>query len=130
MKTIELDLRPERFAVVKLKRESEIPWWVETSAFFSVTRSDEGLSVVCDEASVPRSAEAHGGLRCLAVRGPLGFSEVGVLSALSRPLAEAGISIFTVSSFETDYVFVPDDAVELAVKALRAEGHIVLREGE
>lgn len=124
-RAIELDLRPERFAVVGLDRADDIPWWVESSVFFSVTRTAAELSIVCDEAAVPRAAKVHGALRCLAVRGPLGLSEVGVISALARPLAEAAISIFTISTFDTDYLFVPEDAVERAVEALTAEGHVV-----
>lgn len=124
-KTIELDLHPERFAIVRLDRDADIPWWVESSVFFSVTRTASELSIVCDETAVPRSDKAHGGLRCLAVRGPLALSEVGIISALTRPLADAGISIFSVSSFDTDYLFVPDDALERAVEALEAAGHVV-----
>jgi len=127
MRTLELDLRPERFAVIRLARDAEIPWWVESSAFFSVTRTDSEVSIVCDETAVPHADESRGGLRCLAVRGPLGFSEVGVLSSLARPLAEAEISIFTISSFATDYVFVSDDVVEKAVGALEAAGHVIKR---
>lgn len=125
MRTVALDLRAERFAVVKLERDAEIPWWVESSAFFSVTRTEAELSIVCDETSVPHSEEARKGFRCLAVHGPLGFSEVGILSSVARPLAEAGISIFTVSSFDTDYVFVSDEVVERAVDVLREAGHRV-----
>ena len=122
---LELDLRPERFAVVRLARGADIPWWVESSTFFSVTRAENELSIICDETAVPKAGNAVGGLRCLAVRGPLGFSEVGILSSLARPLADAHIGIFTISSFDTDYIFVEDDSVERAVTVLSEAGHVV-----
>lgn len=127
-KILELDLSPERFALVKLLPDEDIPWWVESSAFFSVTRTTSELSIVCDEKAIPRSDQTHAGLRCLAVRGPLDLSEVGVIASLSRPLAEAGISIFSISSFDTDYIFVPQGAVGRAVEALEAAGHVVHRD--
>lgn len=128
MRKLELDLRRERFAVVSLERSADIPWWVETSEFFSVTRTDTELSIVCDEAALPKSAGGVGGLRCIAVRGPLGLDEVGILSSLARPLAEAKIGIFTISSFDTDYVFVEDRTVAKAVEVLRDAGHTVHEE--
>ncbi|MGD2045757.1 MAG: ACT domain-containing protein [Gemmatimonadota bacterium] len=125
MRAVELDLRPERFAVVKLERGAEIPWWVESSVFFSVTRTESELSIVCDETALPHSEKALRGFRCFSVRGPLGFDEVGILSSVAHPLAESGISIFTVSSFDTDYVFVADVVVDQAVRVLREAGHTV-----
>lgn len=125
MRAVDLELRPERFAVVKLERGAEIPWWVESSAFFSVTRIEAELSIVCDETAVPHSEKAQKGFRCFAVHGPLGFDEVGILSAVAHPLAEAGISIFTVSSYDTDYVFVADETVDEALRVLSAAGHSV-----
>lgn len=125
MRTVELDLRPERFAVVALERSSEIPWWVESSAFFSVTRTETELSIVCDETAVPHSEKAQKGMRCFTVRGPFDFSEVGIVSSVARPLAEAGISIFTVSSFDTDHVFVANEVVAEAIRVLQEAGHVV-----
>jgi hypothetical protein len=91
--------------------------------FFSVTRTPAELSAVCDVAVVPTGVKAEGPWLVLAVRGPLDFDVIGVLSALSAPLATAGISIFAVSTYDTDYLLVRDHELDRAVRALREAGH-------
>jgi len=91
--------------------------------FFSVTRTPTELSVVCDVASVPSDVKADAPWSALAVRGPLNLNMTGVLAALATPLATAGISIFVVSTFDTDYVLVRSHDTDRAVRVLRAAGH-------
>ena len=122
---LRLDLRPERFAVTRLEAGAPVPDWASVSAFASITRTANELSVVCVESSVPNAPPARRGLRCLSVRGPLDFAQVGVLAALARPLAEAGVSIFVVSTFDTDHLFVPDESLDVALESLRRAGHVV-----
>ena len=93
--------------------------------FFSVTRTPAELSAVCDVAALPSGVKAEGPWLMFAVRGPLDFSLTGVLAGLATPLATAGISIFAVSTYDTDYVLVRSDDLEHAVHALRAAGHNV-----
>lgn len=97
--------------------------------FFSVTRTPAELSAVCDVAVVPSSVKAEGPWRALAVRGPLNFNMTGVLAALTAPLASAGISIFAISTFDTDYLLVRDRELDRAVRALREAGHNVSESG-
>lgn len=124
---LDLDLRPESYAVVRLDPDADVPAWGLPSGFHSVTRTPDELSIVCTESAVPAAIHAHRGLRCLAVRGPLDLSEVGVLEALARPLAAAGISVFVISTHNTDYLFLPDGPVARAIDALEVEGHAVHR---
>jgi hypothetical protein len=93
--------------------------------FFSVTRTPAELSAVCDVAVVPSGVKAEGPWRVLAVRGPLDFNITGVLAALAAPLATAGISIFAVSTYDTDYLLVRDGELDRAVRALREAGHTI-----
>ncbi len=102
-----------------------MPAWAQSSAFVSVTRTPGELSVVCHEGVLPSSVEAERGFRCLGVRGPLGFSGTGILESLARPLAEADISIFALSTYDTDYLLVAAESLERAVRALAEAGHIV-----
>ena len=96
------------------------------SGFCSVTRTLDELSVVCLEDIVPEGVRCEKGWRALKLEGPFEFSEVGVLASVAGPLAEAGVSIFAVSTFDTDYVLVKDEQLESAVGALREWSHEVL----
>jgi len=91
----------------------------------SITRRTGELSVVCREARVPADVRAERGWRALEVEGPLAFEEVGVLHALTGPLARAAVSLFAMSTFDTDLLLVREETLERAVEALRAAGHQV-----
>ena len=82
--------------------------------------------MVCPEEVVPEDVRSEGGWLALKLEGPFEFSEVGVLASVTAPLAEAGVGIFAVSTFDTDYVLVKEDHLASAVAALRGRGHEVL----
>lgn len=121
----DLALLPGRLAVYQLSAEDAIPEWSAGSSFFSITRSAGELSVVCAEGLAPEGAKCEGGWRIFQVAGPLDFSMTGVLAAIASPLSEAGVSIFAISTFDTDYVMVKEDQLAIAIDALRAAGHTV-----
>jgi hypothetical protein len=120
----ELRVLPGRYAVCRLDADGVAP-----AAFFSVTRTADELSVVCAEEVAPEGAKCERGWRILQVAGPLEFSLTGVLAAIAMPLAKSGVSIFAISTFDTDYVLVKEEALERAVEALRGAGHRVLSTG-
>ena len=120
-----LSVLPEEFGVCRLDGSAEIPAWALGHPFFSITRTPEELSIVCPAASIPREIPAERGWRCLKVRGPLDFGETGILLSLAEPLAEAGISIFAVSTYDTDYLLVKQRDLPEAIEALRSVGHRV-----
>lgn len=124
-----LALLPDLFAVCRLQPESPLPDWV-AGAFFSVTRTADELSMVCLQTLVPAGVQAERDWRCLKVLGPLDFSLVGVLASLSTALAEARVSLFAVSTFDTDYLLVKSAALEPAVEALRRAGHLINHQPE
>ena len=113
------------FAVCKLPPGSAIPAWATAGDVFSVTRTVEELSVVCRQELVPDGTQAEVGWRCLRVAGAMPFTLVGVLASLTGPVASAGVGIFVVSTFDTDYLFVKDAEFQAAVAALRGAGHSV-----
>ena len=92
-------------------------------AFYSVTRTPAELSAVCDVAAIPSGVKADGPWTVLAVRGPLDLTLTGVLAGIATPLATAGISIFAVSSYDTDHVLVRNRDIDRAVRVLRDAGH-------
>ena len=93
-----------------------------------MTHTAEELSVVCREAETPGDVRRDTGWRCMKVEGPLDFSETGILSALARPLALARISIFALSTFDTDWLLVREVDLADAVRALQQAGHEISTE--
>ena len=93
---------PEKLAVVRLGPGAEVPSWAESSSLFSITATALETSVVCAMRSVPKRARQEGPFTAFAVEGPLDFALTRVLVALLQPLADAGISVFAVSTFDTD----------------------------
>jgi hypothetical protein len=125
VRAFELVLVPGRFAICRLASQAPIPPELAAAPFVSITRTADELSIVCAEEHVPATARCEAGWRCLAVKGPLAFTQVGVLAALAGPLAEAGIPILAISTFDTDYLLVQEPRLADAVVALRAAGHLV-----
>lgn len=117
-----LDPLDGRYAVARLAADAPEPGWVRGD-IVSVTRTRDELSIACAESAVPDDVQAERGFRCLRVEGPIDFSATGILDSLLQPLAYAGISIFAVSTYDTDYIFVPDGDLDRALGALRAAGH-------
>ena len=115
----------ELYAIVRLEPDAPFPEWARSGHFWSVTRSDSELSVVCSQDAVPAGTSAERGFVAFEVAGPLDFSLTGVVSSLVAPLADAAISIFVLSTFETDYLLVRERDHERAVEALTLAGHSV-----
>jgi hypothetical protein len=115
---------PGVWAVVRLVADQPLPPWAQQSTdFVSITRTRDELSIVCVDGAVPQTAVAERGLALLRVEGPLNLGEVGVLSSFAAPLAAAGISLFTISTFDTDYILVKAERLDDACAALAAAGH-------
>ena len=124
--TLDLQVLPGTHAVCRLGPEEPIPAWaLAPGGFASFTRTREELSVLCEDRRVPEGIPAERGFRILKVRGPLDFVLTGVLASLADPLATAGISLFAVSTFDTDYVLVRAGKLAEAIAVLRAAGHRV-----
>jgi hypothetical protein len=113
------------FAVCRLEPDAPIPPWATAGNFFSITRTGDELSVVCPQEVVPEGVKCERGWRCLRVAGTIPFSVVGVLASLTAPVADAGISVFAISTFDTDYLLVKEKDLAVAMDALRGFGHVV-----
>jgi hypothetical protein len=124
---MKLLLLPGPFAVCQLDPNAPLPAWatLTSSRFVSITRTAHELSIVCAQEDVPDDVQRADNWRCLMVEGPLDFSLTGVLSALLAPLAKAGVSIFALSTYDTDYLLVRAAQLDLAIQALSAAGHPV-----
>jgi hypothetical protein len=123
---LELQALSARFAVVRLPAGAGLPWWAARGGeFLSLTRTPSETSVVCEEQFVPAESQAEHGFRALRVKGPLAFHLTGILATLAAPLSDAGVPIFVVSTFDTDYVLVRERNFGTAVATLKQAGHSV-----
>lgn len=126
-----LRVHPARFAVWRLSPDDTESWLASAEApkveggFFSVTRTSAETSIVSIESAVPAGVPAERGMRALEVEGPLDFSLTGILAGLSATLAEAEVPIFAISTYDTDYLLIRDELLDLAIKALGAAGYRV-----
>ena len=123
---MKLEQFPETLAVVRLAPGAEIPTWAESSSLFSITATARETSLVCARRSVPKKAQQAGPFTAFAVEGPLDFSLTGILATLLQPLADAEISVFTISTFDTDWILVAVGDAERAAEEWRRRGHDVV----
>jgi len=120
-----LTLLAERFTLHRLGPNAEVPASVFKSPFFAITRTDDELSLVLPEGVKFESEKSETGWACFKVEGPLEFGLVGVLAGISSVLAQAGVPIFALSTFDTDYILVKREQVEVACEALTSAGYQV-----
>lgn len=105
--------------ICRLEKNLPIPAWaLANSQFISVTATPEEISIVCDESVVPPDVKAVKGWRAFKVEGQLDLSMTGIVASLTAPLADAGISVFTLSTYDTDYLLVKSEKFEEAVSVL------------
>ena len=114
---------PEKLAVCQLAPGTPVPAWAVGPGFFCVTQTPDELSIVCEESRVPAGVRVEKNWVALKLEGPFPFAMTGVLSSFLEPLAEAGISIFAVATFDTDYVLLNREKLESALAVLDAAGH-------
>jgi hypothetical protein len=124
---MKLTVMKNTYAICKLDSDSPIPTWVHAShGFASMTYTQEELSIICEDAYIPPDIKQERGWRIIKVIGPLDFSLVGVISKITGILAKAGVCLFTVSTYETDFILVRQDSLDTAIHALReAEMEII-----
>jgi hypothetical protein len=120
-----LTLMPDRLAVCRMAGDADLPAWAFGPGFFSVTRTADELSIVTREDAPPPGILHEPGWRCLKLEGQFDFALTGILSSLATPLADAGVGIFVMSTYNTDYILVKQADLTQAVAALQAAGHTV-----
>jgi hypothetical protein len=128
IRPLSLIVLEDAFAVCRLEPDAPIPPWASTGPLFSITRTADELSIVSRQDAVPDAIQCERDWRCLRVAGTISLSVVGVLASLTAPLAEAGISVFAISTFDTDYLLVNENDLAAAVHALRRHGHTAQEE--
>ena len=125
MQPLTLRILPERLAICSLPPDAAPPAWVFMGRFYALMRTPEELSIVCAAENVPAFVPSVGPWACLQVEGVLDFALTGILAGLAAPLAEAGISLFALSAYRTDFILVRVEDLAHAQRVLRRAGHAV-----
>jgi uncharacterized protein len=121
---MDLILLPDKYSICRFSRDDILPDWIYSSDFYSVTRTGDELSVVTKHHEDIRSQViASNNWRILRIQGPLDLSLTGIISGISSALSEKGIPVFTISTYDTDYILVRQDDLFNAIEALRQKGH-------
>jgi hypothetical protein len=123
MSPLRFSVLPGSWAVVRLPPDADVPAAALVPPFHSVTRTPDELSLVCPDHAVPEESRAERGWAVLALAGPFPFELTGILLSFLAPLAAAGVGVFAMSTFDTDYVLVKRERLDEAVDALVAAGH-------
>jgi hypothetical protein len=119
-----LEVLPATLAICRLPADAPVPPWAgDPGPFLTISRTAEELSITAAQSVVPADARCERDYRAIRVRGTLPTTLVGILLAIAQPLADAGLSIFAISTYDTDYVLVKERDLAAAVEALRRAGH-------
>jgi hypothetical protein len=123
---LKMTLLKESHGVCRLSPGSPFPDWAADSAFLSMTRTTDELSIVCLQSSIPEGVRCEKEWRILKVEGPLDFSLIGIIAKISSLLAEAGISLFVISTFDTDYLLVKGTSIQRAIDILTRSDYEIM----
>ncbi|MEE2989354.1 MAG: ACT domain-containing protein [Planctomycetota bacterium] len=121
--TLNLEVLPGNYVVCRFEPGESIPAWA-CGELVSVTRTPDELSIVCRDEEVPADVQSEPGWRSLRIAGTLDFSLVGVVARITTVLADTGVSVLVISTFDTDYFLVRDIDLERGVKALLEAGFL------
>ena len=123
MEKLKLKLLDGIYAVCRFEDSKKVPSWVNEKEFFSVTKTEDEISVVMLQDKISSDVKAEKDWRILKVEGTLDFSLIGILAKISGILAKNSISIFVISTFNTDYILVKEEKIEKSILVLSEEGY-------
>ena len=126
---LKLILLNGEYAIYRFNSEAEIPESVGNKGFYSITKTHDEISVVClQDNCVTQNKQVNTNWRILKIQGPLDFSMIGIIAEISGILKDNNISIFTISTYDTDYILIKDMDVTKAIEALKTGGHKIIYE--
>jgi isochorismate pyruvate lyase len=128
-KNLSLEISQETLAICRLEPNTSIPPWAISSSFFSTTRTPEELSIVCSQDDIPPTIKAEREWCSLKVKGTLDFELTGILASLTVPLAANNISVFSISTFDTDYLLIRKSDLGNTIETLIKAGHQIKNDG-
>jgi len=121
---VKLIVSEKRYSIYKFESGSVLPDWIYSSDFYSITKTEYELSVVAHQTDLmSENITCNRDWRILKIEGPLDFALTGVIANISDILKEKKISVFVISTYDTDYVLVKQDKIDMAIKSLKEKGH-------
>jgi len=126
MSALKLEILNGSYSIHRFIVAAEIPAAVFKSKFYNVTRTDEELSIVCQSEIELKSNRCDSGWSCIRIAGVLDLALTGILTGISGVLAKAGIPIFAISTYNTDYILVKSDKLNSAIAALKGSGYLLI----
>jgi hypothetical protein len=125
-KILTMKLLKEKYGVCRLNKNELIPEWAQNSDFFSITKTCDELSIVCSQDDIPNDIQCEKDWKILKIEGPLDFSLIGILASISTILAQKEISIFAISTYDTDYILVKNKDIHNAIDSLVKERYEII----
>jgi uncharacterized protein len=125
MSALKLIVLPGHYSLCRLKPSDTVPDWVATSSFYSISKSPEELSIVCETAFVPDSVKKSDGWRLLKIDAILDLSLTGITAKFSTALTGAGVNLCVIATYDTDYIMVKEEKLTTAITALAKADFIV-----
>ena len=117
-KKLILKLLKNKYSVCRLNKYDEIPKWIFNEEFFSITKTEDELSIVCLQDKIKDDVLCERNWKVLKIEGPLDFSLIGILSKISTLMANNNISIFAISTYDTDYILIKEELIDKAIQLL------------
>lgn len=112
------------FTIYQVSDFKSVPSEIYNAGFFSVTSTGDEISVVTNCKTIFPELKANEGWKCFRVEGILDFSLVGIINEITRPLKDSKISVFVISTFNTDYLFVKEESFLRAIEILKMTDNI------
>ena len=124
---LQLSLLKDKYGICTLPNTAPIPDWALTQSLASITRTEKELTIVCRLEILPSQYQSDLNWRCFKIDGSFDLNQIGVISSISSPLADAGISIYVISTYDTDYFLIKEQNLEKTISVLSNSGHAIIK---
>ncbi len=124
---LQLSLLKDKYGICTLPNTAPIPDWALTQSLASITRTEKELTIVCRLEILPSQYQSDLNWRCFKIDGSFDLNQIGVISSISSPLADAGISIYVISTYDTDYFLIQQQNLEQTISVLSNSGHYITK---
>ena len=122
---LQLSLLKDKYGICTLPNTAPIPDWALTQSLASITRTEKELTIVCRLEILPSQYQSDLKWRCFKIDGSFDLNQIGVISSISSPLADIGISIYVISTYDTDYFLIQEQNLEKTISVLSSSGHYI-----